>query len=256
MANIDWESIRPASSEKLAEARMQLHSAVQWLARIERSYGQAPAANNPVLQWHNEGRISTQELESSLGLELRLPDLIMQFTENGAPSRHEIDLEERSPAHVEAWMLIELLHRGVDRGKFSKDLPHDVSSLMSGDGVEFSPDDHEQELREIAALFRNAALVLSNARGDRDGATRPIRFSPQDMSIEVPAGSANGSGTSGTAFGFAPGDADTPEPFFYISRNSGGGRDTRETTLRISEIQPATADRTVKEFFMQAEERA
>lgn len=255
MANIDWESIQATSSERLSEARLQLHSAIQWVARIERSYGQA-SEGNPVLQWHNEGRITTQALESDLGLELRLPDLIMQFTENGARSRHEIHLEERSPAQVEAWTLIELLHRGIDRSKFSKDLPYDVSGLMAGDGVEFSPDEYRQELDELAAQFRNAALALARARGDRDGETHPVRLWPQDMSLEISAGSANGAGSSGLAFGFAPGDTDTPEPFFYMSRNANGARGVPEARLRISEIPSAAADKTVMAFFTQAEERA
>src|SRR5690606_43803 len=256
MTDINWESIRAYNSERLSEARMQLHSAVQWLARIERSYGQTPESRNSMLQWHDDGKISTQPLESGLGLELRLPDLIMQFTENGTPSRHEIDLEERSPAHVEAWMLIELLHRGVDRSKFAKELPYDVSTLMSGDGVEFSPDEHEQELDEFADLFRNAAAVLAHVRGHRNGATRLVRFRPQDMSIEMPTGPANGTETSSVTVGFALGDTGTSEPFFYISRNTGGTQASPEARLRISEIPSAAADKAVKEFYMQAEERA
>ena len=55
---------------------------------------------------------------------MRLPTLEMQFHEHGKPVPHILDPEEHSPAEVEAWMLVELLHRGVDREKFSKTLPY------------------------------------------------------------------------------------------------------------------------------------
>lgn len=255
MADIEEGRGRIIDSDRLAEARMQLHSVVQWLARVARSYGRESDEENLVLQWRNDDTIATRTLESGLGLELKLPDLIMQFTENGSPSRHEIDVEERSPAHVEAWILIELLHRNMDREQFSKGLPYDVSGLMAGDGVEFSPDEHEAELEELTARFRSAALLLSRAGRSDGGSTPAIRFLPQDMSIEVSTGPGNGSAASGRTFGFAPG-ADADEPFFYIGRTSRGGGSVREATLGLSAIPAGAFDRTVTQFFMEAEERA
>jgi hypothetical protein len=257
MADIEEGSGKATNSERLAEARMQLHSVVQWLARVARSYGRDSDEQNLILQWRDDGTITTQTLEADLGVELKLPDLIMQFTENGSPSRHEIDMEDRSPAHVEAWILIELLHRNMDRAKFSKDLPYDVSGLMAGDGVEFSPDAYEPELGELTARFRTAARIISRAGRSDGGSTPPIRFLPEDMSIEVSTGPASGSATSGRTFGFASGaDADTPEPFFYIGRTVQGARSVREATLRLSALPPGAFDRTVTQFFMEAEERA
>lgn len=257
MTYIERGSGRTVSSERLAEARMQLHSVVQWLARVARSYGRESDERNLILQWRNDGTIFTQALEGDLGLELKLPDLIMQFTESGAPSRHEIDLEERSPAHVEAWILIELLHRNMEREKFSKDLPYDVSGLMAGDGVEFSPNDYEQELGELTNCFRNAAVILSRTGRSDGGSTHPIRFLPQDMSIEVSTSPTEGAAISDRIFGFAPGtEADNPEPYFFIGRASQGARSVREALLPVSAIPSGAFDRTVTQFFEEAKERA
>jgi hypothetical protein len=121
-------------------------------------------------------------------MELRLPELTLQFLEDGKPVEHEFLMEGRSPAQVEAWVLVELLHRGLDRGRFSKDLPYDIPHAMAGDGVEYSPDFREGELKKILDWFTAAADLLKKA--GRDAETKEDNLSmltlrTRDFSLEA-----------------------------------------------------------------------
>ena len=93
-------------------------------------------------------------------MELKLPELTLQFLEDGKPVKHALHMEGRSPAQVEAWVLVELLHRGVDRDRFSKDLPYEIPHAMVGDGVEYSPEFREVELKRVLEWFSAAAELM------------------------------------------------------------------------------------------------
>lgn len=228
MTSFDWSPADRQAADRLSEARVQLLSAAQWLARVERSFG--PEDDDLTLRWSDERMaIATRAFASDIRLELQIDDLVMQFTEGGKPSDHEIDIEERSPAHIEAWILIELLHRGVDRDSFSKDLPYDTSAMLNGDGVEFSPGEYKTELRALGALFREAVLAIGAAASDRGS----IRISPRDLAVEAETG--------GRVIGFSLGDEMIAEPFAYVKGAAGAADAEASATaiLRASEIGAA-----------------
>ena len=100
------------------KARELTLNIVQWLARIANSYVADRSTKDRVtLDFRTDGSFVTKTFEHGLALELRLPSLEMQFQERGKLVPHILDPEERSPAEVEAWILVELLHRGLDRDK-------------------------------------------------------------------------------------------------------------------------------------------
>jgi hypothetical protein len=236
MQPFDWRPVGDPDPKRFAEARTQLRSAAQWLARVQRSFAATEDASLNLSE--DSGVISTGHFASDIGMELQIADLSMQFTEGGEASSHEIDVEERSPAHVEAWILIELLHRGLDRDRFSKDLPYDTSSLMNGDAVEFSPGAYEQELRDLGTWYRNAAAAIRSV-AQAEGAGAEPRLSPLDLRLEAKI--------NGRAIGFSPGDAETTEPFFYIA--AGDARGAPRSILRASELPAETAGDRVMAFF-------
>jgi hypothetical protein len=47
----------------------------------------------------------TQEFLPQLTVELRIPELALQFKEDGRAVPHVIKLDDRTPAEVEAWVL-------------------------------------------------------------------------------------------------------------------------------------------------------
>jgi hypothetical protein len=212
---------------KFNEAQHQVHSLLQWVARVENSYGPDAGGKEPIrLRWCDERRaITTHGLGDGLELELRVAEMALQFLEDGTPSNHAFSAEEHSPAHAEAWLLIELLHRGVDRTKFTKALPYDASRFLSGDGQEFSPEQYPDELALLAEWMSNAARALRSA--DNGDGNRAILVRPDDLSMELEC--------SGRVVGFKPAGSGLDEPYFFV-RGSDGREGRREDVIAAASI--------------------
>jgi hypothetical protein len=224
-----WQAIEAPDRESLVRALMEARNLVQWLARIANSFVAGSTAEDRILLEFRaaDAAYVTQPFAHDIALEMRLPSLEMQFIEGGRPVPHVFDPEEHSPAEVEAWLLVELLHRGLDRAKFSKTLPYGVPDLMSGDAHDHAPSACRQGLAYLAAWFRNAAAVLAAA--DDTGRTRVVCL-PQALELTCVSGREYKCSPE-PAFGFSPGDARIPAPFFYL-----GATDGRRRILTASEL--------------------
>ncbi len=232
-----WQTRTTGDLSELAQARVEAISVAQWLARIANSY---VAAGTPEQRTRLEFRphdaaIATGKFDKAIALEMRLPMLELQFLENGKPMAHVFDPEEHSPAEVEAWLLVELLHRGIDRGNFSKELPYTITGLMSGDAENYSPLLCGPGLIRLTALMRDAAAVLKAAARNKGGDQASIACLPQNLNLVAPANSGS--------FAFSPGDAESPEPYFYRRSGSsgGGGNLTMMAAALMAECDPMAA---------------
>jgi hypothetical protein len=222
---------------ELAQARVEMINLVQWPARVANSYVSEDQAERTALQFHvADAAFVTRSFESNIALGIRLPTLQMQFLEGGAPTPHVFDPEEHSPAEAEAWILIELLHRGVDRSKFSKRLPYTIPGLMSGDAEDYSPQACQVGLIQLATLFQDAAAIL-DAAARVDGAETGMVCYPATLDLQT------SSPCQGHRLGFAPGDAQHAEPYFYVCMepSPGSRRPVITAAALISESDPATA---------------
>ena len=176
----------------------------------------------------------TQNFSDGIALEMRLPGLEMQFAENGRPMPHVFDPEEHSPAEAEAWLLVELLHRGIDRSKFKKKLPYDIPDLLTGDAEKYSPQSSLKGLAEIATWLRNASSVLTFAnRGFLSKGGRIVCF-PRTLDLTC----LSAPRPSQFDLGFSLGDATHPEPFFFKGdgardRFAGGKNDSVLTAAQL-----------------------
>ena len=198
-----WEEIPGGDQKEFALARMEALNLAQWLARIANSYVSRKMPEERVtLEFRSANpAFVTQTFEDHVTLEMRLANLEMQFSEHGRPVPHIFDPEEHSPAKVEAWLLVELLHRGIDRSKFSKKLPYTIPDLMSGDAEDHSPQACLGGLTQLEVWFRNAASVLSSAsRGSK------ILVLPQTLTLACAS-----NGEPETGFGFSIGDEKTEQ---------------------------------------------
>ncbi|HVT54465.1 MAG TPA: hypothetical protein VHD34_00260 [Xanthobacteraceae bacterium] len=201
-----WEDIPPGSADELAKARTELLNLAQWLARMANSYVGGMPQDRVVLRLDSRApSFVTQPFEHDVALEIRLPDLEMQFLEAGKRVPHIFNPEEHSPAKVEAWLLVELLHRGIDRTKFSKQLPYNMSNLMTGDAEDHAPQECTAGLAQLAAWYRNAgaALGLMHDSGR-------LWVHPQTLHLSLAAKPGDASSA-----GFSPGNDEHPEPHFY-----------------------------------------
>jgi hypothetical protein len=201
-----WEAIPSGSVEEFAKARTELLNLVQWLARIANSYAGGLPQDRVVLRFDSHApSFMTQLFERDMALEIRLRDLEMQFLEAGKRVPHIFNPEEHSPAKVEAWLLVELLHRGLDRTKFSKQLPYTMKNLMSGDAEDHTPQECTAGLAQLSVWYRNAAAALAFMHD-----SGKLWVHPQTLHLSLAAKPDNS-----PASGFSPGDDEIPEPYFF-----------------------------------------
>jgi hypothetical protein len=224
-----WEEIPPGSADEFSKARTELLNLAQWLARMANSYVGGMPENRVVLRFDSRApSFVTQPFEHDVTLEIRLPDLEIQFLEAGKPVPHIFNPEEHSPAKVEAWLLVELLHRGIDRTKFSKQLPYTVKDLMSGDAEDHAPEECTAGLAQLAAWYRNAAAALTFMHD-----SGKLWVHPQTLHLTLalkPGSTPN--------VGFSAGDDDHPDPYFY---RNGKKRAVLSAAKLAQESNPAAA---------------
>ena len=222
MTSIEWRPVGSIDPRELGQGRHQAHNAVQWLARMARSYIEpAEDDGHTALDWvAGDDALLTKEIAPDIALEFRLPELTMQFKEGGKRVSHQLDLDDRSPAEVEAWLLVELLHRGVDREKLSKDLPYSLPGMMVGDAVHYNRLDTEEILRELARWYANGASAIEAVcqQSGASGAGRPaVTCRPRHFDLVATVPLRNGGGQTPTVtIGLAPGDGHYGEPYFYV----------------------------------------
>ena len=216
-----WRSLTAGDSEEFSRARNEALNLVQWLARIAHSYvtGGAPERRTDLDFDATGASFTTQSFADGASLQMRLADLQLQFLAHGKPVPHIFDPNGRSPAEVEAWILVELLHRGIDRKKFSKALPYAISGLMSGDDVDHETQACRDGLTLLAARFGNAATVLETLARASGAANARIICLPQTFALTL----APDSGRPRIDLGFSPGDRENPEPYFYAGGIAGDG---------------------------------
>ena len=221
-----WLASQTDEKQMFIRAREQTLNLIQWLARIANSYVEESRPEDRVaLKFHGNGTFVTKTFARDIAVEMRLPSLEIQFQEQSKPVPHILDPEERSPAKVEAWILVELLHRGLDRDKFSTLLPYTIKNLLSGDAEDYSPQACAPGLMRLLVWFRAAASILS------DGSS--VVCLPQSLTLV--AAPRRGAPVAG----FSPGDTDHDEPYFF----AGHGKKRRLLTASelANEARPATA---------------
>jgi hypothetical protein len=200
------------SASKLFRARGEALNVVQWLARVAHSYVM-PLERRSELDFRAEDTaFVTKTFANGVALEMRLPELHLQFLHQNRRVPHLFDPQGRSPAEAEAWILVELLHRGIDREKFSTQLPYTVPGLLAGDAEDYSPQACREGLLQLAEWCGTAAAVLTEA-GRAEGVEKPtVTCLPRtlDLAVELsPRGKP-------FALKFSSGDAQYPAPFFYL----------------------------------------
>jgi hypothetical protein len=251
MSALTWRSVGAADPRRLGEARRQAHSAAQWLARLAHSYmAPQPDARHTLLRWDPQRlALVTQEFLPALTAELRIPGLALQFKQDGRPVPHVMEVDDRTPAEVEAWVLVELLHRGLDRDRFSKSLPYQMPDLITGDAIGYVAAALAAELDELAAWFANAAEILAAIASEAPPtppALGPCCW-PQlfHLAVLLPLHPQDPSRGPMLRAGFSVGDGGSDQAYFYVVPHDAIATPPSASVLTaasfLAERQPAEA---------------
>ena len=187
--------------------------------------GQASEDGAPRLFLEDGHKLVTPEVAPGVTVALDLPEFLLRFEAHArTPTPHPLHLDDKSSTEVEAWLLIEMLHRDFDRDAFSKALPYTLDHLMSGDEAKYEAEDLAPDFAALAALIATVARVLA-----RDGAAR-LACWPRTMEIGCVA--------SGARVGF---DFDAG---FFVQPTSG----SRRVVVPLERLKSMTPDDVAAEL--------
>ena len=222
----NWPDIATFTSPDYKKARFEAQNAVFWMARGAHSYIEPLPQNKHIeMEWQSDrATLCTQVFDGDLQIGLSIPELEIFFCENGEKVMHSFWFDDRTPAYVEAWYLVELLHRDRDRSKFTIELPFESKDFFLGDTEEHDAPAVAGELKAMHDCFIIAENILSQVQQnltDGDDAVSEIgsiSCKPENftLSFEISTKSAD---QANVLVGMSLGDDLRPAPFFFVSKN-------------------------------------
>ena len=151
------------------------------------------------LEWLAESRaFATPVVAGAFRVALAPSQLALLVTDAAGASRQELALAGKTPADAWRWL-------GEQSAALGKPL---AGSPASGAAFAFGP---EAAFEDIARSYGNAVRALLCVR-DMTKSDEPVRIAPEPL--HVACGVAFGGGKS-VGLGYAPGDAECAEPYFY-----------------------------------------
>jgi hypothetical protein len=216
MSNAIWHPLIGVDEAGLSGARVQAHSAVQWLARAARAYIPAqPNDGHTNLGWSDGFRgFVTHALPDGARLGLKVTDLTLTVLE-GAGAAIMLPLDGCGDAQVRAWLGRHMAARGLDPAALDDPSPYEVPALANG--AVYAAAGLANLLRQLAAWYSNANAALGASRLDvihQNLEAPPVRAWPHHFDLDTLVTIAPGR-TMGV--GFSPGDDFYNEPYFYVS---------------------------------------
>ena len=224
---LNWPEPKIFETSEYKKARFEAHNALFWMARCAHSFLKARDDQKHMdLLWQSESKsFRTKIFDGDLQIGLHLPDLELYFCEHGIKVPHSFWLDDRTPAYVEAWYLVELVHRDRDRSKFSTDLPFESANMLMGDTKDHNASAVALELDALQKCFERAADLFVNVsqsllkNGHIAESANLITLKPESFSLILSFESAK-TRESVTSIGLSAGDELRPSPFFFTTTES------------------------------------
>tara|TARA_E500000331_G_C17243523_1_gene708090 strand:+ start:268 stop:1098 length:831 start_codon:yes stop_codon:yes gene_type:complete len=236
-----WPDTSIFGLKKYRRARFEAHNALFWMARGVNSYREKEDNNKHLeLMWETStSTLKTRVFCDNLQVGLNFLELEIYFCEDGKKVKHSFWFDERTPAYVEAWYLVELLHREKDQNKFSTELPFHSDNFFLGDTEEHNASSLQPELRALHNCFTKGADILSqvqlDAAADREalGEEYSLSVQPETFTLGFELCSLTDNGTK-IVVGLSAGDNLRPAPFFFVSAN----RANRDKKSHVLDFKP------------------
>lgn len=209
-----WITIDPALSRAAADARGQLHHALQFGTAFGISYlPRAADDSHTNLGWSREldALVSRPTAgEDTAQLALRVADLTVMFLERQAAVA-ELPLQGLTIRDAHARIASQLGTLGLDQGRYTLARHFEIPPHPVGQGAPFDFGDGSLTtlLAEVLANANAALHVVAEAYGGSE-----VRLWPHHADIATLIKVAPGRTTGA---GLALGDAYYPEPYFYVN---------------------------------------
>jgi hypothetical protein len=220
----DWQGVGRVDRGRLAEARLQAHYAVQWLARAARAFvPSAPDHSHTNLGWDDGIRaLTTHALPDGSVLGLIISELSLVLSSGqGASGLQSIKLDARRDADIRQWLGRELGARGLEPTALDAPSPYEMPTHPIGRGAPYASAGLAEALAELAAWYANANPALNATRQrlvERGLNAPPVRCWPHHFDLDTLVRLGAGADAPTVGVGFCPGDDYYDEPYLYVSR--------------------------------------
>ena len=216
-----WASLSGIDPQRLREARLQAHHAVQWLARAARAFVPPQHDDGHTnLGWDRAlGGFITHPMTDGARLSLRLTDLALalHMPETAALP---FPLKGRPDVDARRWLGQQLAKRGLDAKALDTPAPYEMPTHPLSQGATYAAAGLKDALAELAAWFGNAALslgVVHDRLVARKLAASPVRCWPHHFDLATLTTLAARDPTGYVGAGLSPGDDYYDEPYLYVS---------------------------------------
>ena len=216
MSTSHWQTVPRANFMFLHAARLQAHTAAQWLARAARATVKAqPGDRHTSLGWDDAfGGLTTHPLPDGSRLGLRIADLTLAFLD---VHPHELALDGRAEAEVRTWLGGHIAARNLAAGKLDDPSPYAISDHVLARGARYSLDELGDALKVLATWYSNSNAALTGVQKQlaaKKLKAPAVRCWPHhfdlDCLVTLP-------GKRFMGIGYCPGDEFCDEPYFYTS---------------------------------------
>ncbi len=214
-----WIELKKISKKALAEARKQIHHAVQLPAITGRCLNPADQGDNfAALFWDKEQKILSGQRweESDFRCGLKISDFALVVLKGKNEIKDSLKLDGKTYIEAFDWISRKVGSLGFDPKKLNIKLPYKIPEYPTANGVAFKFIDYNAFL-EIQNYYSNAELILENIAKENDNISE-VRCWPHhfDIAFHINVGKKNNSEKS-IGVGMSPGDESYNEPYFYIS---------------------------------------
>jgi len=217
---LGWEPLGSVPAQRLAEARLTLHHAVQLVAAVGRSLVPArPDDGHTSLEWRSPAHaFAGQEVPGSrpwravLGADDLSLAVFAEETELGRLALAGVTVREAF-----AWLVEQARGLGAPAERLNLETPYTLPAHGVGAGAALAaPSDGS--LVEVARWFANADGLLRGVAAGWAGSA-PVRVWPHhfDVGSVLPLGPAAGESAPSIGVGLSPGDEGIAEPYFYVT---------------------------------------
>ena len=209
-----WAPVDPSLATSLADARRQLHHAVQFATAMGISYLPHSADDShTTLEWlPAHGALASPAVPSPaapIRLAVRVMDLALLVL-SGERVTASYTLTGRTIEQATAWLRQELAQVGVDADTYTLARHYDIPPHPVESGEPFSAD--AARLEQLQRWMGNASSALEATRAANNG--EAVRCWPHHFDIATLVAVRPGV-TLGV--GLEPGDGYYDEPYFYVN---------------------------------------
>jgi len=225
MGGSDWRPLRITDWDRLSEARLQAHYAVQWLARTARGYIQPqPDDGHTSLRWDDslDGFV-TQALKDGTRLSLKLSNLTLALHDGDrAASAQTFSLSNQANKQVRHWLGEQMAARSLDARGLDAPPPYQLPAHPIAQGAAYDTASSGDAFAELAAWYANAEFLLNSIKRqmlERKLAASPVCCWPHhfDLATLITLPTRKDDVTGYVGAGLSLGDEYYGEPYFYVS---------------------------------------